>query len=774
MDSPYDKSRESQCHEAGDMQMKDFEGKTKKTGAAVLPLLVMALAACGGSGGGGGGGTAGTNDKPTVNAGTDQGVLARTSVTLEAVASDSDGRVDSIEWTQTAGTDVTLSEGEDGAVAFTAPDLDAQETLTFKVTATDDEGATATDTVDVAVTPSVTLSAKAYDGPLPNATVTVTVGEETYTATTNEDGVFELAIGSPDPGVMITIVVNGGEGQETAELISIAGTFGALAAAAGEDGTLEPAESSSVNVTNLSTAKAVLMIEANGGEPPVDDDALTELEKSIDTDAMLELATVIKLVIDNGIALPEGVESTYDLVQEDAAIDSVIETAAKQDPDLFAQTLDSILNDPNLLPSFDAGDVPSLYFINRVGNYMYANRGFYLEFKDDGSGHIYGNGSSQSSPTTWSVGEQGELAITITEPLVTRVSCYHEASDTNDSCYLTTANMTLRLITDGATVDSITVTHTGTIEYLGAGETVDWSSTYNRLGMAPGALDTYVDEDVVGTWSVPLSTPNPESFGAEYETGLLTFNADHTGSRESGGSFDWAIDAATGVVNITFANGDTLDVYGLRDEGDMAIDAMFVLNTAGGETYAVPTFAAEVDASFAAGVTGSAVDGTWNYTDLPGLEYVLDSSAGTATAQYRDEAGAIYSGPYVEELVELAPGHFDVISWIDVIGPPPNPSIVNCSEASGDCFRVYSSTWRVLSEDENDRVFLLEVDQEWAYDPAGPDFRGAVTYRHGFNRWLSPVSTGTAGAAKPSMTRAARGEIVRGLMDERLLGRRLH
>ncbi|HEX7046906.1 MAG TPA: hypothetical protein VF275_04990 [Gammaproteobacteria bacterium] len=616
----------------------------------------------------------------------------------------------------------------------------------------------------------LTLSAKAYDGPLANATVTVTIGEETYTATTNEEGVFELEIASLDPDAMITIVVNGGEGQEEAELVSIAGTFGALAAAAGDDGVLDSSESGAVDVTNISTAKAVLMIEANGGEPPADDEALTELEKSVDTDAMLELATVIKLVIDADIPLPEGVESTYDLVQKDASIDAVIDAAAEKDANLFADTLNAILNDPDLLPSFEAGEVPNLYFINRVGHYMYANRGFYLEMKEDGTGHVYGNGSSQSSPMNWSIGENGELAIDITEPLVTRVSCYHEATDTDDSCYLSTTDMQLRLISDGAEVDSITVRHIGTIEYLSFGETLDWDSTYNRLGMAPGALDTYVDADVVGTWSVPLSTPNPVDFGAEYETGLLTFNADHTGSRESGGTFDWAIDAETGVVNIVFANGDKLDVYGLRDEGDMAIDAMFVLNTAGGETYAVPTFAAEVDSSFAASVTGSAVDGTWKYTDLVGLEYVLDSSHATAAAQYRDEAGVIYSGPFVEELVEHAAGMFEVISWVDANGP-----VVSCDgTVVGDCFHVYSSSWRVLSEDESGRVFMLEVDQEWAYDGANTTggFRGDVTYRHGFNRWLTPVSTST-GVAKPSMnTGPVRGDLVRGLMDERLIGRR--
>ncbi|HEX7030096.1 MAG TPA: hypothetical protein VF254_05830, partial [Gammaproteobacteria bacterium] len=234
--------------------MNAFERKT--LAARLLPLVMMgALAACGGGGGSddtGGGGNDDDNTAntgPTVSAGADQEALARKNVTLAAAADDADGSVSSVGWTQTDGTEVTLTAGDSGSATFTAPDVDTQETLTFTVTATDDDGATATDTMSVVVTPSVTLSAKAYDGPLKNATVTVTVGDRTYTATTNDEGVFVLDIGSPDPDAMITIVATGGPGQENAELVSIAGTFGALATAAGEDGTLESTESGVVDVT---------------------------------------------------------------------------------------------------------------------------------------------------------------------------------------------------------------------------------------------------------------------------------------------------------------------------------------------------------------------------------------------------------------------------------------------------------------------------------------------------------------------------------------------
>ena len=166
------------------------------------------------------------------------------------------------------------------------------------------------------VAPVVTLSGRAYDGPIANATISVTVGEKTYTATANADGVYTLDIGAVDPDAFITITATGAEGEEHVELVSIAGSFGSLHAVAGDDGILDTSESGSVNVTNLSTAKAVLMIQANGGNDITDDATLVTSESLVSGDDVLYLATIIKLVIDGGYDLPEGTASTLDLVNE--------------------------------------------------------------------------------------------------------------------------------------------------------------------------------------------------------------------------------------------------------------------------------------------------------------------------------------------------------------------------------------------------------------------------------------------------------------------------
>jgi hypothetical protein len=93
------------------------------------------------------------NQPPTADAGTDQTVNEGDSVNLDGSgSSDPDGTIDSYSWTQTAGTQVTLSDASSATPSFTAPDVGADgDTLTFELTVTDNDGETATDTVNVQV-----------------------------------------------------------------------------------------------------------------------------------------------------------------------------------------------------------------------------------------------------------------------------------------------------------------------------------------------------------------------------------------------------------------------------------------------------------------------------------------------------------------------------------------------------------------------------------------------------------------------------------------------
>ena len=92
------------------------------------------------------------NQPPTVNAGSNQTVTAGTAVNLSGIAQDSDGSISTLQWQQTSGPGVALSSTTAQSTSFVAPALNTTTRLTFTLTATDNQGAVTSDTVDVEVT----------------------------------------------------------------------------------------------------------------------------------------------------------------------------------------------------------------------------------------------------------------------------------------------------------------------------------------------------------------------------------------------------------------------------------------------------------------------------------------------------------------------------------------------------------------------------------------------------------------------------------------------
>ena len=92
------------------------------------------------------------NLAPQVDAGADQSVSPGATVDLLGSASDSDGSVVDIAWQQESGSIVSLSSNSTLDTSFTAPSANSSElTLVFRLSVTDDRGASVTDTVSVIV-----------------------------------------------------------------------------------------------------------------------------------------------------------------------------------------------------------------------------------------------------------------------------------------------------------------------------------------------------------------------------------------------------------------------------------------------------------------------------------------------------------------------------------------------------------------------------------------------------------------------------------------------
>jgi hypothetical protein len=128
-----------------------------------------------------------TNQPPTVNAGADQTItLPVNSVNLSGTATDPDGTIASYSWTRVSGIGGTITSPSTNSTTVTG--LTAGS-YTFRLTVTDNSGATAFDDVNVTVnsapTPSFTLRIQAES-------FTSTTGVVSTTATTDVDGVQQV------------------------------------------------------------------------------------------------------------------------------------------------------------------------------------------------------------------------------------------------------------------------------------------------------------------------------------------------------------------------------------------------------------------------------------------------------------------------------------------------------------------------------------------------------------------------------------------------------
>jgi len=116
-----------------------------------ITLIIVLLSNCGGGSNGSETTVSVSNQRPIVNAGNDQSVDEGAVVILTGTASDSDGSIATLQWSQINGTLVTIMDSNPAIASFTAPSVVTDETLSFQLLTTDNLGATATDIVDVVI-----------------------------------------------------------------------------------------------------------------------------------------------------------------------------------------------------------------------------------------------------------------------------------------------------------------------------------------------------------------------------------------------------------------------------------------------------------------------------------------------------------------------------------------------------------------------------------------------------------------------------------------------
>ncbi|CAM4310996.1 leucine-rich repeat domain-containing protein [Pseudoalteromonas byunsanensis] len=110
------------------------------TKGLALSILTLALTACGGNSDNKT--SESQNQAPVIMAAGDLTVKERDTFSFSAQASGNNGSIKSFVWEQTAGTTVELSNTDTNTIEFIAPDITEDETITLKLSATDNDSQT--------------------------------------------------------------------------------------------------------------------------------------------------------------------------------------------------------------------------------------------------------------------------------------------------------------------------------------------------------------------------------------------------------------------------------------------------------------------------------------------------------------------------------------------------------------------------------------------------------------------------------------------------------
>ena len=121
-----------------------------KSGAIVV--LTILLSSCGG---GSGGHSAPNNAAPTITPIAAQSVIEGEVLSINAIAADSDGSIQTYHWQQLSGVTVVLNNDTQANVSVTAPAVSMDSDIVLRVSVTDNAGATAQTTVLITVLNSV-------------------------------------------------------------------------------------------------------------------------------------------------------------------------------------------------------------------------------------------------------------------------------------------------------------------------------------------------------------------------------------------------------------------------------------------------------------------------------------------------------------------------------------------------------------------------------------------------------------------------------------------
>ena len=300
---------------------------------------------------------------------------------------------------------------KDGTLVYTpAPGYFGSDEFSYKLGG---DSASSIATVSLVVQAQFALQGVVTDGPIANARVQARVGSQTFSADADAAGRYSVPVKSSQPGDFVTISASGVGSQSAVVLTSLVGEVAGLASQV-VDGKLTAEQVPALQVTHLSAAQAGLM--AQRGITPAGNAELAAAAQQLDGNAVLYAAALVRLVVDGGVALPEGVASTRDLLQSALALAGFEAARRAADKAQLEAAWSAMLEDPALMraPAVPAAGAAPLVlrYANGVGGSTFPVPR--LTLRADGSATVV---SDTSRPAHWRV-EGAALRVTYDTPVV--------------------------------------------------------------------------------------------------------------------------------------------------------------------------------------------------------------------------------------------------------------------------------------------------------------------------------------------------------------------
>ncbi|MEM9387504.1 MAG: putative Ig domain-containing protein [Pseudomonadota bacterium] len=387
-----------------------------------------------------------TNNAPQIaGAPTATGVPEGDSFAFTPTASDADG--DTLTFSISNAPAWATFDAATGALTGTPSTSDAGTYAGITISVSDGTTDAELAPFDITVldVTALTLSGVVTDDPIPNARVTVGIGVESFEAQADGAGNYSVSIrmltDEIDSDALVQITGQGIDAQSTVELISMVGTVGDMLAAAADDGSLGSQEEDRLTVSHLSTARYLLATDANEGIVPSTAAELEDAEAAIPADELLEVAGIIKLIVEEALVpIPEDAttlsvlsspesgatsmatlgallaangltDSAGELLAEvRARIDAAVEDTLEDDALSIAFTEGALLGSTVWSAPLVPGWVPvsgSVYDLEADGTgRTYEAVSLGGDFVPEGEEYVI-----DTEPFTWIIDEQGDLVL---------------------------------------------------------------------------------------------------------------------------------------------------------------------------------------------------------------------------------------------------------------------------------------------------------------------------------------------------------------------------